>query len=100
MQVSCFSLRTATARLGFGIGLSRCNVGWVFFRNRVERPAIGEESRTGARECLPAPHRHIDIKRAQFDRETNPASRLGCNQGGAAAQKRVIDRLPPIAVVQ
>jgi hypothetical protein len=59
----------------FGCGLIRGDADDALFCNRVERSAIAEKGRLRTRKRLPAADRDIDVKRAQLDRETDPANR-------------------------
>ena len=64
-------------------------------RDRVERLAVGEQRRLLAGEGLPAPDRDIDVERIDLDREADPADGLRRDQGGAAAEERLVDRVCP-----
>src|SRR5436305_6685827 len=53
-----------------------------------------------AGECLPPPHGNVDKEWIDFDSRADPAGRLRRDQCGAAAKKRVINRVADAAVVE
>src|SRR3954452_12285981 len=53
-----------------------------------------------AGESLPAANGDIDVERINLDREATPAGGVGGDQGRSAAEERVVDRLPNVAIVE
>ena len=50
-------------------------------------------------EALPALHDDIDISGVELDTAADAAGHFGCDQAGAGAEKRIIDRLAGPAVI-
>src|SRR6516162_526567 len=65
----------------------------------VEGLTRGVMRRGAPGETLPALHDDIDIGRVELDAAADAAGHFGCDQAGAGAQKRIIDRLAGPAVI-
>src|ERR1035437_9937116 len=66
----------------------------------LKRPLVAVEPRLLAAEPLPPEHRHIDILRIDIHAVADSPGALGCDQGAATSQERVVASLPRTRVVE
>src|ERR1035437_8662626 len=66
----------------------------------LKRPLVAVEHRLLAAEPLPPEHRHIDILRIDIHAVADSPGALGCDQGAATSQERVVASLPRTRVVE
>src|ERR1039458_4036457 len=82
-----------------GPGVS-CDLPPAHSRDLLKRPPVAVEPRLLAAEPLPPEHRHVHILRIDIHAVADSPGALGCDQGAAASQERVVASLPRTRVVK